>query len=163
MPTVRHVDYIGSCLEVLRDDNRAIVRAASATSKAVEYVLAFQDNRNASTAVVALEVKIIRSILSRLWNARGLNFEFEPGPDMPSKRKPTQQMQPDAVSSVLQTSTNRNSQSLCMPLGVAIYETANLKTSAAQCCDGLEGKNAVWASAISDYLLISREFDEAGF
>ena len=30
VPTVRHADYIGSWLEVLREDNRAIVRAASA-------------------------------------------------------------------------------------------------------------------------------------
>ena len=29
VPTVRHADYIGSWLEVLREDNRAIVRAAS--------------------------------------------------------------------------------------------------------------------------------------
>jgi antirestriction protein ArdC len=41
VPTVRHVDYIGSWLEVLREDNRAIVRAASAASKAADYLLAF--------------------------------------------------------------------------------------------------------------------------
>ena len=29
VPTVRHADYIGSWLEVLREDNRAIVRAAA--------------------------------------------------------------------------------------------------------------------------------------
>jgi antirestriction protein ArdC len=33
VPTVRHADYIGSCLETLREDTRAIVRAASAASK----------------------------------------------------------------------------------------------------------------------------------
>src|ERR1700674_4592806 len=33
VPTVRHADYIGSWLEVLREDDRAIVRAASAASK----------------------------------------------------------------------------------------------------------------------------------
>lgn len=33
-PTVRHADYIGSWLEVLREDNRAIFRAASAASRA---------------------------------------------------------------------------------------------------------------------------------
>jgi antirestriction protein ArdC len=42
MPTVRHADYIGSWLEVLREDNRAIVRAASAASKAAEFILGFQ-------------------------------------------------------------------------------------------------------------------------
>jgi antirestriction protein ArdC len=41
-PTVRHADYIGSWLEVLRDDDRAIVRAASAASKAADYLLAFR-------------------------------------------------------------------------------------------------------------------------
>ena len=42
VPTVRHADYIGSWLEVLRDDDRAIVRAASAASKAADYFLAFR-------------------------------------------------------------------------------------------------------------------------
>ncbi len=41
-PTVRHADYIASWLEVLREDNRAIVRAASAASKAADYLLAFR-------------------------------------------------------------------------------------------------------------------------
>ena len=45
VPTVRHADYLGSWLEVLREDNRAIVRAASAASKAADYLLAFQPNR----------------------------------------------------------------------------------------------------------------------
>ncbi|CEJ16054.1 hypothetical protein BN1110_06405 [bacterium YEK0313] len=41
MPTVRHADYIGSWAEVLREDNRAIVRAASQASKAADYLLGF--------------------------------------------------------------------------------------------------------------------------
>ena len=41
-PTVRHADYLGSWLEVLREDNRAIVRAASAASRAADYLLAFR-------------------------------------------------------------------------------------------------------------------------
>ncbi len=41
VPTVRHADYIGSWLEVLREDNRAIVRAASQASKAADWLLAF--------------------------------------------------------------------------------------------------------------------------
>ncbi len=40
-PTVRHSDYIGSWLSVLRSDERAIFRAASAASKASDYLLAF--------------------------------------------------------------------------------------------------------------------------
>jgi antirestriction protein ArdC len=42
VPTVRHTDYIGSWLQVLREDNRAIVRAASQASKAAEYLLGFR-------------------------------------------------------------------------------------------------------------------------
>ncbi|UCI09480.1 ArdC family protein [Mesorhizobium sp. B1-1-8] len=41
VPTVRHADYIASWLEVLREDNRAIVRAASQGSKAADWLLAF--------------------------------------------------------------------------------------------------------------------------
>jgi antirestriction protein ArdC len=41
VPTVRHADYIGSWLEILREDSRAIVRAASLASKAADYLLAF--------------------------------------------------------------------------------------------------------------------------
>ncbi len=41
VPTVRHADYIGSWLELLREDNRAVVRAASAASKAADFLLAF--------------------------------------------------------------------------------------------------------------------------
>jgi antirestriction protein ArdC len=43
LPTVRHADYLASWLEVLREDNRAIIRAASAASKAADYLLAFRD------------------------------------------------------------------------------------------------------------------------
>jgi antirestriction protein ArdC len=42
VPTVRHADYIGSWIDVLREDDRAIVRAASAASKAADYLLAFR-------------------------------------------------------------------------------------------------------------------------
>ena len=42
-PTVRHADYIGDWLQVLRDDDHAIVRAASAASKAADYLLAFRE------------------------------------------------------------------------------------------------------------------------
>ena len=40
-PTVRHTDYLAGWLDVLRDDKRAILRAASLASKATDYVLAF--------------------------------------------------------------------------------------------------------------------------
>jgi antirestriction protein ArdC len=44
VPTVRHADYLGSWLEVLREDSRAIVRAASQASKAADYLLSFLPN-----------------------------------------------------------------------------------------------------------------------
>ncbi|ATI41618.1 antirestriction protein ArdC [Pacificitalea manganoxidans] len=40
VPTVGHADYIGSWLEVMREDSRAIVRAASQASKAADWLLA---------------------------------------------------------------------------------------------------------------------------
>jgi antirestriction protein ArdC len=42
VPTVRHADYVGAWLEVLREDARAIFRAASQASKAADYLLAFR-------------------------------------------------------------------------------------------------------------------------
>jgi antirestriction protein ArdC len=41
VPTVRHADYLGSWVDCLRADNRAIVRAASQASKAADYILGF--------------------------------------------------------------------------------------------------------------------------
>jgi len=48
VPTVRHADYIASWLEVLREDNRAIFRAAGQASKAADWLLA--RHREASEA-----------------------------------------------------------------------------------------------------------------
>jgi antirestriction protein ArdC len=42
VPTVRHADYIGNWLEVLKEDARAIFKAASMASKAADYILAFE-------------------------------------------------------------------------------------------------------------------------
>jgi antirestriction protein ArdC len=53
VPTVRHADYLGSWLEVLREDNRAIIRAASAASKAADYLLAFRTGDAASELAAA--------------------------------------------------------------------------------------------------------------
>lgn len=54
VPTVRHADYIGSWIEVLREDNRAIVRAASQASKAADYLLGFlPDLAEGSTTLTA--------------------------------------------------------------------------------------------------------------
>lgn len=48
VPTVRHADYIGSWLECLREDNRAIVRAASQASKAADWILSFLPDQEQS-------------------------------------------------------------------------------------------------------------------
>lgn len=50
-PTVRHADYIGSWLEILREDQRAILRAASAASKAADYLLSYRTAAEAEAAV----------------------------------------------------------------------------------------------------------------
>jgi Zincin-like metallopeptidase len=42
VPTVRYANYLASWLKVLREDNRAIIRAASAASKAADYLLTFR-------------------------------------------------------------------------------------------------------------------------
>lgn len=44
-PTVRHSDYIGSWLELLKKDKRAIFKAASQASKAADFVLAFGEGQ----------------------------------------------------------------------------------------------------------------------
>lgn len=41
VPTVRHADYIGNWLAVLKNDSRAIINAASHASKAADFLLAF--------------------------------------------------------------------------------------------------------------------------
>ena len=42
VPTVRHADYIGNWLQVLKEDARAIVKAASLASKACDFILQFR-------------------------------------------------------------------------------------------------------------------------
>jgi antirestriction protein ArdC len=56
VPTVRHADYLGSWLEVLREDNRAIFRAASQASKAADFILAFRDDDAVPPAIAAEQV-----------------------------------------------------------------------------------------------------------
>jgi antirestriction protein ArdC len=41
VPTVRHADYVGAWREVLRADDKAMFRAASAASKAADFLLSF--------------------------------------------------------------------------------------------------------------------------
>jgi len=43
-PTVRHADYLGAWLEVLKGDNRAIFQAASMASKAADFVMGRREN-----------------------------------------------------------------------------------------------------------------------
>jgi antirestriction protein ArdC len=47
-PKERHSDYLGYWLSVLREDERAIFRAASLASKAADYLLAFEAGEAAS-------------------------------------------------------------------------------------------------------------------
>ena len=50
-PSVRHADYIGSWLELLRSDDRAIFRAASLASKAADFLLGFMAKGDGAQAV----------------------------------------------------------------------------------------------------------------
>jgi antirestriction protein ArdC len=52
VPTVRHADYLASWLDVLRGDNRAIFRAASAASKAADYLLRLRGEPTADALAV---------------------------------------------------------------------------------------------------------------
>lgn len=49
-PTVRHADYIGSWLDVLKEDDKAIFRAASQASKAADFLLTFRANEKRAAA-----------------------------------------------------------------------------------------------------------------
>jgi antirestriction protein ArdC len=59
VPTVRHADYLGSWIDVLREDNRAVVRAASAASKAADYLLAFLPDRSTECATHDAETEVM--------------------------------------------------------------------------------------------------------
>jgi len=50
VPTVRHSDYLASWLDVLREDNRAIFHAASAATKAADWLLARHHERQADSS-----------------------------------------------------------------------------------------------------------------
>lgn len=53
VPTVRHADYLASWLDVLREDNRAIFRAAGQASKAADFLLAFAPAGNLEMGAAA--------------------------------------------------------------------------------------------------------------
>lgn len=53
VPTVRHADYLASWLDVLREDNRAIFRAAGQASKAADFLLAFEPAGNLDMGAAA--------------------------------------------------------------------------------------------------------------
>ena len=54
-PTVRHADYLGHWLEVLRADSRAIFRAASGASKAADFILASDEAGEVAAATALSE------------------------------------------------------------------------------------------------------------
>ena len=58
-PTVRHADYLASWLGVLKEDKRAIVRAASAASKASDFLLAFADENAPAGASTLMDGVIL--------------------------------------------------------------------------------------------------------
>lgn len=48
VPTVRHAGYIGNWLQILKEDAKAIVRAAGLASKASDFILAFRQDAQSS-------------------------------------------------------------------------------------------------------------------
>jgi antirestriction protein ArdC len=56
-PTVRHADYLGAWLDILRADSRAIFQAASLASKAADYLLAFEAESSATSIASHVEAK----------------------------------------------------------------------------------------------------------
>jgi antirestriction protein ArdC len=61
VPTVRHADYLASWLDVLREDNRAIIRAASQASKAADYILGFLSKEERSDVDVLSSERTLAS------------------------------------------------------------------------------------------------------
>jgi len=47
VPQIRHADYLGHWLQILKEDSRAIFHAASQASKATDFLLAFREPREA--------------------------------------------------------------------------------------------------------------------
>ncbi|MDI7776587.1 zincin-like metallopeptidase domain-containing protein [Asticcacaulis sp. EMRT-3] len=64
MPTVRHSDYIANWLEVLREDDKAIFRAASQASKSADYLLGFLKAEDESEAAAAAAAAAARDDLA---------------------------------------------------------------------------------------------------
>jgi antirestriction protein ArdC len=51
-PTVRHSDYLGAWLDLIRADDKAIFRAASAASKAVDFLFSFSNQTEGENGTV---------------------------------------------------------------------------------------------------------------
>lgn len=71
VPTVRHADYLASWLEVCREDSRAIFRAASAASKAADWILA----RHREAGAVADTDAVARPVVPALPSLDGMAVE----------------------------------------------------------------------------------------
>jgi antirestriction protein ArdC len=74
VPSVSHADYLGSWLEVLREDNRAIFRAASQASKAADWLLTRHEEAKASK----LEGQERKQ--ARIWRKRDGGPQHDPPP-----------------------------------------------------------------------------------
>ena len=53
VPSVRHADYLGDWLAVIRGDDRAIFKAASAASKAADWLMTLTDQAPGGPAAAA--------------------------------------------------------------------------------------------------------------
>ena len=89
VPTVRHADYIGSWLEVLREDNRAIARAASQATKAADYLLAFlPEMTKMPPLTLTPEIRRRRDgLLSKLSRKRAAGLGWRPREALSASRR----------------------------------------------------------------------------
>jgi antirestriction protein ArdC len=62
-PTVRHADYLGAWIEIMRADSRVIFQAAGHASEAADYLLGYEKATNCAERMLADKVRASRSTL----------------------------------------------------------------------------------------------------
>jgi hypothetical protein len=85
VPTVRDADHIGSWLEVMREDNRAVVRAPP--SKATDWILGFLLETRAPLPLAPMAVRSTSAGAAQL-TTTGLRTARLAGPPAATKAPP---------------------------------------------------------------------------
>jgi antirestriction protein ArdC len=87
VPTVRHADYLGAWIDLLTEQNRAIVRAASAASKAADYLLAFRHRQGERQARRTGTVRSHGPTVAHVVAASGLATPLPTGAESQRQRR----------------------------------------------------------------------------